>query len=335
MRGSAGARLCPLRPDETTRPGDYHPGSTMNVAAPRVGLVIPTLNAGEDWLQCIAAIEAQSIPLQRRLIIDSSSDDATADLSRKANFEVKVISRAEFNHGGTRQLAVEALDDCDIVVMLTQDALLANTHSVAELVRCFTDQSVAVAYGRQLPHLGATAIEAHARLFNYSETSARKDAASVARYGTKAFFCSNSFAAYRRDLLLQLGGFRRDLILAEDAEYAARAIVAGYANVYCASAIVRHSHDYTLLQQLRRYFDLGAFESRTPWMGEHFGSHNGEGARFVSSELEYLLRRAPWEIPRAMAQSAAKILGYKLGKSERSLSNGMKRSLSMSPRFWA
>jgi rhamnosyltransferase len=202
------------------------------------------------------------------------------------------------------------------------------------MVRCFEDDSVAVVYGRQIPHIGATAVEAHARIFNYGTASLRKDAAMIDQYGPKSFFCSNSFAAYRRNILLELGGFRRDLILAEDAEYAARAIVAGYANIYCASAVVRHSHDYTLLQQLRRYFDLGVFDARAGWLGERFGSHRGEGARFVSSELTYLLRHAAWEIPRALAQTVAKIVGYRLGLSEASLPGRVKRNLSMSPSFW-
>jgi len=217
---------------------------------------------------------------------------------------------------------------------LTQDAILASPRSIAEIVRCFEDDSVAVAYGRQLPHLGATAIEAHARLFNYGEVSMRKDAATIDRYRSKSFFCSNSFAAYRRKTLLELGGFRRDLILAEDAEYTARAIVAGYANFYCATALVRHSHDYTVMEQLRRYFDLGAFDASARWMRTRFGSHRGEGARFVRSELAYLRRHGAWEIPGALAQSAAKIVGYRLGLSEAILPVGIKRRLSMSPRFW-
>jgi rhamnosyltransferase len=302
--------------------------------APRVGLVIPTLNAGAKWVETIAGVEYQSIQFKRRLVVDSSSDDATADLARARGFEIKVIPRSEFNHGGTRRLAVEELTDCDIVVLLTQDAILAGPDSVSEIVRCFDDQSVAVAYGRQLPHVGATGIEAHARLFNYGTSSLRKDAAAIGQYGTKSFFCSNSFAAYRRTTFLELGGFRRDLILAEDAEYSARAIVAGFANVYCATALVRHSHDYTVVQQLRRYFDVGAFEARAAWLGARFGSHSGEGLRFVSSEFRYLLKNAAWEIPRAFAQSAAKLTGYRLGRVERWLPESIKRRLSMSPRFW-
>ncbi len=117
-------------------------------------------------------------------------------------------------------------------------------------------------------------------------------------------------------------------------EFAARAIQAGYINMYCSAATVRHSHDYTVLQLLKRYFDLGAFDGRNAWMRQQFGSHRGEGMRFVTSEFFYLKNRSPMEIPRAFSQNVAKLLGYRLGRIERILPLWAKRGLSMLPGFW-
>jgi rhamnosyltransferase len=301
---------------------------------PVVGLVIPTLNAGKRWRECLEGITNQSLKPQRSLIVDSASTDSTVPLAASAGFEVAHIDRAQFNHGGTRQWAAEHLSDCEIIVFLTQDAILATADSLLELVRCFDAPEVAVAYGRQLPHKGATAIEAHARLFNYGSTSEMKNIDAVQHMGTKAFFCSNSFAAYRRSVLLMLGGFRRDLILGEDMEFAARVIKAGHTNFYCAAAPVYHSHDYGIAETLKRYFDIGVFDHRNPWMREQFGSHRGEGFRFVASELRYLTVRSPLNVPRAILQTAAKLLGYRLGRLERLFSNRLKRSVSMFPAYW-
>jgi rhamnosyltransferase len=298
------------------------------------GLAIPTLNAGQRWTDCLGAIERQSLQPHRRLVVDSASSDDTVARALAAGFEVSRIARKDFNHGGTRQWAARYLEGCDVVVFLTQDAILASPAALSEIVSSFTDPVVAVAYGRQLPHKWATPIEAHARLFNYGDVSIKKDASATPTLGTKVFFCSNSFAAYRRSTLLQLGGFRDDLILEEDAEYAARAIKAGFVNLYCASAPVYHSHDYTLVQQFKRYFDLGAFDARNPWMREQFGSHSGEGLRFVRSEFSYLIRRAPWLIPRAWAHTAAKLAGYRAGRLERWVSPAVKRHLSMTRDYW-
>jgi rhamnosyltransferase len=300
----------------------------------RVGLVIPTLNAGDRWIECLASVRAQSLTPQRLLVVDSASTDQSVVLAKEAGFEIVRIDRSEFNHGGTRQWAVEYLSDCEMVIFLTQDAILASTESVSEIVRCFDDPSVAVAYGRQLPHRGARQIESHARVFNYGPRTVKKDTAAAKQLRTKVFFCSNSFAAYSRLVLLDLGGFRRDLILGEDMEFAARAIKAGYSNVYCASAPVYHSHDYTLLQIVERYFDLGVFDERNPWMREEFGSHRAEGLRFIASELRYLGMNGPLEIPRALIQTAGKLVGYRLGRLERLLPTSLKRKLSMLPSYW-
>src|SRR6266404_1516066 len=303
------------------------------VKATRVGIVLPTLNAGSRWPVCLDAVNSQSLALQRRLVVDSSSTDDTVAIAVAAGLEVAQIKRREFNHGGTRQWAAEYLSDCEIIVFLTQDAILAGTDAIADLVRCFENPKVAVAYGRQLPHTGATLIEAHSRIFNYGPVSIVKDAAATQRIGTKVFFCSNSFAAYRRSVLLALGGFNRNLILGEDMEFAARAIKAGYANVYCAESEAYHSHDYTAWQLVERYFDLGVFDRRNAWMREQFGSQSGEGFRFISSELDYLRKRAPLQIPRALFQTVAKLVGYRLGLVEEILPNSVKRKLSMLPNY--
>jgi rhamnosyltransferase len=300
----------------------------------KVGLVIPTLNAAGRWVECLAGIRAQSLLPQRLLVIDSASTDRSVVLAQEAGFEIVEIDRSAFNHGGTRQRAVEYLSDCEIIIFLTQDAILASADSIREIVRSFDDPSVAVAYGRQLPHKGATPIESHARVFNYGPRTLKKDTAAAKYLGTKVFFCSNSFAAYSRSILLQLGGFRRDLILGEDMEFAARAIKAGYSNVYCATAPVYHSHDYTVSQIVGRYFDIGVFDEKNPWMREQFGSHGGEGLRFISSELRYLAVNAPFDIPRAVLQTAGKLVGYRLGRLERLLPMGLKRRLSMFPSYW-
>lgn len=306
----------------------------QEAVVPRWGIVIPTLNAGKFWPACLAAIGSQSEKPHRRLVIDSSSTDETTQLALEAGFEVVVIARSDFNHGRTRQWAADYLSDCDIIVYLTQDAILAEGATLAEIVRCFDDPAVALAYGRQIPHLNATAIEVHARIFNYGEQTLKKNRELAEQLGSKLFFCSNSFAAYRRSILLELGGFKSDLILGEDMEFAARAIAAGYTSVYCASAPVFHSHDYSFWQVFARYFDIGVFDAAHSWMREQFGSHSGEGMRYIASELSYLGRHAPLQIPRAMFQVLAKLTGYRFGRWQRILPRSIKRKISMMPSYW-
>ena len=282
----------------------------------------------------LTSLLLESIAADRVLILDSSSTDETVTLANVAGFRVHTIERSEFNHGGTRQLAAELLPDAEILVFLTQDVELAQSYAISCLIEAFTDSGVAAAFGRQLPRRGATPIEAHARFYNYPTESGVRTLLSREQLGFKAIFISNSFAAYRRDALMAVGGFPRDVIFGEDTVTAARLLLAGWKLAYVAEAQVYHSHDYTWMQEFKRYFDIGVLHSKEDWLLDKFGGTSGEGSRFVRSELKYLWQSSKLLIPSAVFRTAIKLVGYKCGSLEEKLSLGWKRRLSMHPAFW-
>lgn len=300
----------------------------------KVGLMIPLCNGGEPWRRWLEAFANQTVNPAQLLAIDSSSTDRSAELARAAGFSVHVIPRESFNHGATRQLGVEMLTEAEILIFMTQDAVLARPDALEKLLACFADERVGAAYGRQLPHPGGGAIGAHARLFNYSAASAVKTLADAPSLGIKTAFMSNSFAAYRRSALLEAGGFPGDVILGEDTYVAAKMLLKDWKIAYCAEAQVFHSHDYTMLQEFGRYFDTGVFHGREAWIRQGFGQPGGEGMRFVRSELRYLARERPFMIPEALVRTMVKFAGYKLGTLERHWPLWLKRRLSMHAGYW-
>ncbi len=301
----------------------------------KLGVIVPTLNGGRLWEEWLEAFDRQSLKPDSRLVIDSSSDDDTAALARRHGFDVHVIPRAQFNHGGTRQFGIDRLPEADIIVFLTQDALLAHPDALARLVEAFADEQVGAAYGRQLPHRGAGPIAAHARLFNYSSDSSVRCLGDRTRLGIKTAFLSNSFAAYRRSALTGVGGFPANTIMNEDTYAAGKMLLSGWRIAYCADAQVRHSHDYGYRDEFRRYFDVGVFHASAPWLRQTFGAAEGEGRRFVLSELRYLGRHATWLIPSALARTGLKWLGYRLGASlHQVLPLNLNRRLSTHRAYW-
>lgn len=294
---------------------------------------VPTLNPGKDFSEWLRRI-VPALHGARLLVVDSSSNDDTVPLAREAGAEVMIIKRQEFNHGSTRNWALHHLDDVDIVVFLTQDALITNDQSLIRLASAFADKEVGAVYGRQLPHDDATPLAAHLRQFNYPPRSHRATQKDAATLGIKAAFLSNSFAAYRRSALIEAGGFADDVILAEDMLAGAQLLQQNWQLAYCAEATVQHSHNYTLIEEFRRYFDIGVFHARKAWLLEWLGPAEGEGLRFVRSELRYLLRHAPHRLPEAGLRTLLKYAGYRLGRMEHLLPLRFKRQLSMHPRFW-
>jgi rhamnosyltransferase len=303
-------------------------------SCPSFAVIIPTLNAHAEWPRLMPAIREQSLQPKHLLIIDSSSDDDTVKLANADDCEVAVIPRGEFNHGLTRQMGVTRMADCDLVIFLAQDCTLASPDSLARLLAPFQDPEVGAAYGRQLPRPAAGPFERHLRHFNYGSTSELRSIADVARLGLKTIFISNSFAAYRRSTLLEVGGFPGGLIMGEDTYVAAKLLLAGYKVSYAADATAYHSHRYTLTQEFRRYFDIGVLHARDSWLLERFGGASGTGVKYALSEVQALISTQPWRIPESFARNFFKWLGYQLGRKERGIPRAWKEHLSMHRFYW-
>ncbi len=299
-----------------------------------VHVVIPTLNAAAHLPVLLPALARQGFEPERYLVVDSQSSDDTREAFSAFGARVVEIDRSTFNHGGTRQRAVEMLEGAQIVVMMTQDAIPQSDDAIAQLVTAFDNPAIGMAYGRQLARPVARGIERHARLLNYPPTSEDRGLEDRDRNGVKTVFCSDSFAAYRVDALTAVGGFPGDAFFAEDQLVAGRMLMQGWRLAYRGDAEVVHSHGYNVREEFRRYFDVGVFHGRNPWLIETFGRAEGEGMKFVRSELAYLIRHDPAQLPSALVRTAAKYAGYKMGAREASLSNAWKRRLSMQPFYW-
>jgi rhamnosyltransferase len=299
-----------------------------------VAVAVPVLNAVGHWEAFYQGLKQQTLPVKHVVILDSTSTDGTVELAKAAGYTVVSIAQAEFNHGGTRQIAIDRLTDVDVVIFLTQDAAPKNTEDFAKLVAPFADPTVGATFGRQLPRAGANAVESHAQLFNYPPASQVRTWEERHTLGIKASFFSNNFSAYRRTAIQAVGGFPLNTIVGEDALVAAKMLMAGWKTVYVCDAEVVHSHDYTIREVFTRYFDTGVYHERNLWLLESFGSAGGEGKRFVLSELRYLMRHAPQLIPGSVLRTGAKWLGYMLGRNEAKLSPALRQRFSRHKRYW-
>ena len=283
----------------------------------KVAIVIPTCNAGREFVRLLAEIAQQSLSIAYKLVIDSSSTDGTVDTARKYGWQVRCIPRAEFSHGGTRQMAVELLPkDIEIVVFLTQDVRLPDRYSLEKLLGAFVEDreaQVAAAYGRQVPHEGASLYAAVDREFNYPTVSRTKSMADSRELGIKTTFLSDSFAAYRVQDLLKIGGFPK-INICEDMYVAGRLLLAGKRIAYVAEATARHSHEPKLKDMWCRYREMGRFQKENPWIGESFGRAGGEGRRLVRYQLGRVYQeKGVAGVLKILAFDIVKFAAYKLG----------------------
>lgn len=250
-------------------------------------VVIPTWKGERYLTSLVEALRRQTHQPQRIIVIDSSSPDGTVALAGQLGCQTEVIPQAEFNHGGTRNRAAW-LGSADIIVFMTQDALPDNENFLANLCSVFAESQVDAAFARQVPYPDADPPEVFARSFNYSQVPERRTVAAIANRGVRAYFFSNVASAVRRSAFVELGGFPDQLPMNEDMVLCARLLARGSVVAYEPTAIVRHSHNYSLRQQASRYFDIGAFFADQGHLLPG-GRTGGEGFRFAWGQWLWLI----------------------------------------------
>lgn len=304
----------------------------MNIK--KVDIIIPTYKPDEKFEQLIRHLLRQTFPVHRIIVVNTKTETFPWDIvGFDRRIEVKEISKSEFDHGGTRRMAV-ALSDAEVVVCMTQDAVPRDNALIENLIAPFADDSVGCTYARQLPDESCDVIERYTREFNYPPVSCVKSLDSVKDMGIKAFFCSNVCAAYKRSCYEEAGGFVKRAIFNEDMIMAANMLKMGYQCVYAAEARVVHSHNYTCTQQFKRNFDLAVSQAEHPDVFEGVPSEK-EGIRLVKKTAAYLIRvKKPWLIIKLAVNSGFKYAGYFLGKRYRTLPLKFVAKCSSNPRYW-
>ncbi len=279
----------------------------------KTALIIPSMNAGDLWKQVLAALNAQTRQPSRKILLDCQSEDNTADLARQNGFEVHTILRRNFNHGLTRQHGAELANDCDILIYMTQDAVPADPRALEELISEFKNPDVGAAYGRQLPRKDAATIEAFTRHHSYPPSSRVKTMKDIPEFGLKTAFCSDSFAAYRKEAHATAGGFPKTGF-GEDMFMAGKMLLAGYAVAYCSEARVVHSHCATLSESFQRGLHIGRFHKEFRWLKETFGSAQQAGDHYIRDGVFFLKKENPFLIPLFIIQSGIKYIGFLTGR---------------------
>lgn len=300
-----------------------------------VSLIIPTYNGESTLRELFAVLHYQTLQPDETLVVDSTSTDKSVDVCTSHGADVTVIPQNSFDHGGTRtMLAQRAVGE--FLLFFTQDAIPTTRDAVERLIQPMVDDpAVACTYGRQLPDKNAGFPAAHLRGFNYPPESTVRRYADRDQLGIRTIFTSNSFAAYRRSALEEVGYFKNGLIFGEDTCTVGRLLQAGYAIAYVADATVYHSHDYSLDEEFRRSFDIGVLHISECELFEDFGNAESRGREYVKSGLQELWKRKRYaELADFAARTLIKYAGYKLGRNYAMLPSALVPELSMHKSWW-
>lgn len=306
-----------------------------------VDVVIPVYKPDKKLQMVISRLMGQTIvPSNIFLIHTRSSEDDwhTEQLLQEVQTEYPVvqvvsIAQEEFDHGGTRDMAMH-LCKSQYVLMMTQDAMPKNGKLIENL-RNAQGEKISVVFARQEPAKDCRIIERYTRTFNYpAESHSAMEKAAQTNNGIKSIFCSDVCAMYDRIAYEEVGGFPGKVIFNEDEIFAAKSLKAGYDIRYEAQAVVIHSHNYSGVQYFKRYFDLGVSQADFSYIFKEYHAED-EGIRLVKQTFRYLMKRKSYfDIPVLFYHSGMKWIGMKLGKMYRKLPDKIIMKCTSNKAYW-
>ena len=301
-----------------------------------ISIVIPVKDGGTDLIRCLQAIARQRVDEDVEVIVvDSGSRDGSSERARNWGARVHEIPSHEFHHGKTRNVGADVARG-DTLVFTSQDAYAATDSWLTDLTTPLRgDENVAGVYGRQLPHEDATPPERYFLDFLYGPNARVQRLDDGRELTFEATLYSNVNSTMRR-ALWEAFPFADDIVMSEDQEWSRRVLRAGLDIVYAPEAAVYHSHAYSLLSALRRFFDSGASAEHSYVDGpDSSAALRRAGVRYAQGELSWLWTTGQrrW-IPYTAAYELAKFAGLQLGRRHRLLPTAIKSRVSAYPEHW-
>jgi len=226
------------------------------------------------------------------------------------------IKPVDFDHGGTRQLALE-LCTTELLAFLSDDAEPVGDSWLRTLIAPFTDSGVGAVYGRQIPRPDADVAERVFRTSRYPSGSHFITRHSIATESEIALSISNANSAYRVAALRSVGGFPRPCSYGEDLAVALAALDQGWRVQYVAEAEVWHSHHLSAADLFRRGRRAGSLALDVKERGVAAGFR---GSASGGSRLVWKMIRTGWREYRLKGTvavvwaSAVRTLGYLSGR---------------------
>jgi len=310
------------------------------MSQPKVSVIIPTKNGGENIEKCLNGIFTQETRFDYEVIvIDSGSSDDTAQIVNRFPVRFVEIEPREFGHGKTRNLGA-SLAIGKYLVYTVQDAYAANEHWLDRLLMALEENNRAAgAYSRWLPKSDCNPHESRwiAQTFGPIRETRNLDGVDKEYYlrNMSRFILFSDVSSCIRKTVWGEIPFDETLSFAEDQQWAKKVLEAGYSVVYEPSSKVYHSHNDSPVRCFRSMFDAGA----------SFSQISGKTSNLVVALFGIILAtfrdwalivgkrditNLKW-IAYVMAANAAGSSGWWLGTHQRCLPKSLKRRLSLVP----
>jgi len=209
-----------------------------------ISVVVPAHNAAETLEPCLEALESQTLDRSQYevIVVNDGSADTTAEIARR--HQSILLSQPRKGPASARNLGARHARGA--IVLFTDADCVPSRGWIEAMSAPLSDDEVVGVGG---------VIRTHQRelvpRFIQLEFDDRFE--KLAKEPSIDFICTAT-GGFRKDVLLESGAFREDLLGAEDAELSFRLASAGHKMVFAPQAIVYHRHPESLLEYARRKY---------------------------------------------------------------------------------
>jgi len=215
---------------------------------PSVTIIMRSMNDIELIETTIKNILNQSFTDFELLNVDSGSTDGTFEVIKKYNPDNSYQIKPEDYVPG--KVLNNAIKKCrgDIVVFNNSDCIPLNEHWLESLIAPLQNsEDIVAVFGNQVPRKNARplVVKDNVRAFGDGKISAE----------WRHFFSLATSAA--KKTVLEEYPFNPDIQYSEDVEWSYRIKQMGFNIQYVPEAMVEHSHNYTLKEVKKRFFNEG------------------------------------------------------------------------------
>ncbi len=217
----------------------------------KISVIIPAKNEEQPIANCLKAVRAQTVTPSEILIVDGHSTDKTVEVGQ--SFGARVVFEDYGTRGGACQVGIENAKG-DLIAFTDAD--------------CVPDPQW---LEKLLPHLSGGIVGVGGRILNEGESFWQQtiNVALDTVLGSANSIQGRNFptirlvssisgcnSMYRKEDLQEVGGFRTELVTAEDTELNRRLLKRGKL-LYAPDAVVHHRHQRGLRDFGKRMFQYG------------------------------------------------------------------------------
>jgi glycosyltransferase involved in cell wall biosynthesis len=218
----------------------------------KISVIIPTKNSHNRIEACLKSLANQSFPDYEIIIVDGHSSDDTTKIASKYS------TRVFFEDGGTRASACNvgiSYAKGEIVAFTDDDCVVPETW-LEQIARNFENREVQVLGGPSLTPPGSTRLE---KALGATYTQVVQLTALGNKSGKNVAGCNS---AYRKNAIIEVGGFNERLITAEETDLHFRIYRQGGKIFYDPDLVVFHYRRASFRSFFKQFYRYGVGKGR-------------------------------------------------------------------------